>query len=50
MAGSTREAQEQSKRAIYRLGVSEDLSDVGLEKHYIGAGFVLFVVLAAHAA
>lgn len=37
------DVEEQSERAVHRLGILEDLSHVGIEKHDIGAGLELLM-------
>src|SRR5258708_39383366 len=44
------EIEQQPEGAVHRLGVFEDLGNVGVEKHNIGSGLVLFVMLSAHSA
>lgn len=39
------DVEKEPERAVHGLGILEDLGNVGVEKHNVGAGFVLLVML-----
>ena len=40
--------EKEPERAVHRLGILEDFGNVGIEKHNVGAGLVVLVMLSPH--
>jgi hypothetical protein len=41
------QVHKQPERAVHRLGIPENLGNIGIEKYNVGAGVVLLVMLSA---